>query len=70
MTFPTGKWVDIGERPRHVGPLIWTTYDTSPFTVGEARDMAWKNEAFAMHRHEPDRVVMQLWLRKPRKKRG
>lgn len=69
MQFPIGQWVDIGERPRHVAPLLWKTYDTSPYTVYEACDMAWRNEAFAMHRHESDRVVMQLWLRKPRKKR-
>lgn len=70
MTFPVGQWVDIGERPRQVAPLLWTTYDTSPLTVGEACDLAWKDDAFVMHRHEPHRVVMQLWLRKPLKKRG
>jgi hypothetical protein len=62
MTIPLKQWIDIGERPRHVAPLMWRTYPMSPFTVGEARDLAQENKIIMMHRHEPDRVVMQVWI--------
>jgi hypothetical protein len=34
-------------------------------TVGQAFDMAVANRIYMMHRHEPNRVVMQVWIPKP-----
>jgi hypothetical protein len=32
-------------------------------TVGEAYDLAVQKKIIMMHRHEPNRVVMQIWMR-------
>lgn len=58
-------WIDIGERGRAIAPLMWKTYPMSPFTVGEAYDLARAGKLIMMHRHEPNRVVMQIWVPAP-----
>lgn len=63
MPIPLNQWVDIGERPREEKPLMWTTYPMSPLTVGEAHDLAAEDKLILMHRHEPNRVVAQIWVR-------
>ena len=62
MTSTTGAWIDIGERNREIRPLLWKTYPSAPMTVGEAYDLAVTNHIYMMHRHEPKRVVMQIWI--------
>jgi hypothetical protein len=56
------RWVEIGERPRHSVPLMWTTYDESPFTVGEATELATANRLILMHRHEDNRIVAMVYV--------
>ncbi len=65
MTLAFNTWIDIGERNREVRPLLWKTYPMAPMTVGQAYDMAVANRVYMMHRHEPKRVVMQVWIPKP-----
>jgi hypothetical protein len=65
MTLAFNTWIDVGERNREVRPLLWKTYPTAPMTVGQAYDMAVANRIYMMHRHEPNRVVMQVWIPKP-----
>ena len=62
------QWVAIGERPRHSAPLMWTTYEDAPFTVGEATEFAFANKIILMHRHEEDRIVAMVYVPSPRLK--
>lgn len=65
MPIPLKQWVDIAERPREEKPLMWKSYPTAPFTVGEAFDLAVADKLIMMHRHEEKRVVAQVWLWEP-----
>jgi hypothetical protein len=62
ITIERDRWVDIGERPRDIPPLMWMTYDTSPFTVAEACDLAYENRLILMHRHLEDKVVATVYI--------
>lgn len=64
------QWIDIAERPRDAAPLMWITYAEAPYTVGEACELAYANKLIMMHRHEPNRVVAQIWVPHPRMKKG
>jgi len=64
------RWFDIGERPRDLPPLMWLTYDDSPFTVAEACDLAMDNRLILMHRHMEDRVIATVYIPGPRAAKG
>jgi hypothetical protein len=67
---PRDQWFDIGERPRDLPPLMWLTYDSSPFTVAEACDLAMDNRLILMHRHMEDRVIATVYIPSSRAAKG
>jgi hypothetical protein len=70
IDIPRDQWIDIGERERLVPPLMWLTYDTAPFTVRQACDLAYENRLILMHRHLEDRVVATVYIPSARAAKG
>lgn len=59
-------WIEIAYRARRTsGPLlVWEKLSDSPYTVMEAKELYDEGLAEIAHRHEPERVVMLLKMRK------